>query len=158
MPSISARELRSHFSSHATTARNTQTLENRSGTCLCGRLVAEHFDQANRKRTCEELASAVRQRQAAPTSDLLALLGNVQIESLTITPDAMPGHYIARAVILDLQPMQMVAAIAATMDRIAEQHQYAVRTGWRACSDGLTIYFAASRPHSAASAQNVEAA
>lgn len=73
-------------------------------------------------------------------SELLARA--IAIESLTITADAMPGHYVARAVILDLQPTQMVAAIIATMDRIRAEYPHAVRTGWRACSDSLTIYVA----------------
>jgi hypothetical protein len=62
-------------------------------------------------------------------------------ESLTISADVMPHHYIARAVLLDLQPSQIVAALVAVEDAIREQHRHAVRTGWRACSDSLRIYF-----------------
>jgi len=77
------------------------------------------------------------------TSTLLALLGNVTLESLTISADVMPGHFVARAVIFDLQPSQMVAAIMAVEAAIKAQPSYALarRTGWRAASDGLTIYF-----------------
>ena len=63
------------------------------------------------------------------------------IESLTISRDVMPHHYIARAVILDLEPPAIVAALGATLDRIRQQHPRAVRTGWTACNDGLRIYF-----------------
>jgi hypothetical protein len=73
----------------------------------------------------------------------LAILGGVSLESLTVSADAMPGHYIARAVIFDLQPSQMVAAIIATMDAIQVTHRFARRTGWSATSDGLRIYFSA---------------
>lgn len=80
----------------------------------------------------------------APSSiSPLAILGGVSLESLTIAADAMPGHFIARAVILDLQPTQMVAAIMATMDAIQSTHRLARRTGWSATSDGLRIYFSA---------------
>jgi hypothetical protein len=65
----------------------------------------------------------------------------VALESLTISRDTMPHHYIARAVILDLQPEQMVAAIIATEAAIKQTHRFAHRSGWRAASDGLTIYF-----------------
>ncbi len=71
------------------------------------------------------------------------LAQTLAIESLTIAPDALPGHYIANARIADLQPMQMVAAIIATEARIRLTHPHATRTGWRAASDGLRIYFAA---------------
>jgi hypothetical protein len=53
----------------------------------------------------------------------------------------MPGRYVARAVILDLQPFQMVAAIMATEDEIMITHRLAHRTGWSATSDGLRLYF-----------------
>jgi hypothetical protein len=55
----------------------------------------------------------------------------------------MPGHYIAWAVIFDLQPSQMVAAIIAAMDAVKATHRFAHRTVCRATSDGLTIYFSA---------------
>jgi hypothetical protein len=80
---------------------------------------------------------------APSTVSPLAILGGVSLESLTISADAMPGHFIARAVILDLQPIQMVAAIIATMDAIQVRHRFARRTGWTATSDGLRIYFSA---------------
>lgn len=73
----------------------------------------------------------------------LAILGGVSLESLTISRDAMPGHFVARAVIFDLQPSQMVAAIIATMSAIKATYPLAFRTGWRGASDGLYIYFAA---------------
>jgi hypothetical protein len=73
----------------------------------------------------------------------LAILGGLSLESLTVSADAMPGHFVARAVILDLQPIQMVAAIIATMDAIKVTHRFARRTGWTATSDGLRIYFSA---------------
>jgi hypothetical protein len=66
---------------------------------------------------------------------------SIVFESVTISRDAMPHHYIARAVILDLEPLAIVAALAATLDRIREQHPHAVMTGWAACCDGLRIYF-----------------
>jgi hypothetical protein len=110
--------------------------------------VDEHFDASNRKRSCEELA-ATRRRQTTPPSDELAR--SIEVRSLTITPDVMPGHYVARAVILDLQPTQMVPAIMATMDRIEEHYRFDMRTGWKACSDGLTMYFTAAGPQLAAS-------
>ena len=87
------------------------------------------------------------------TASLLALASNVDLESLTISADALPHHYVARAVILDLQPASLVAAIVATMDRIKAWFPYATRTGWRATSDSLTIYFHEWRP--SASAQGV---
>ena len=73
----------------------------------------------------------------------LAILGNVQLESLTISRDAMPHHFIARAVIFDVQPSQMVAAILAVETDVKHTYPRAVTTGWRAASDGLTIYFKA---------------
>lgn len=76
----------------------------------------------------------------------LAIIAPVLLESLTISRDAMPHHFIARAVILDLCPSQMVAAIIVTMDAIKATHRHAIRTGWRAASDGLTIYFHAWTP------------
>ncbi len=77
------------------------------------------------------------------TASPLAILGNVHLESLTISADVMPGHFVARAVIFDLQPSQMVAAIMAVDDAIKTDSRYTLarRTGWRAASDGLTIYF-----------------
>ena len=60
---------------------------------------------------------------------------------MTISADVMPGHYVARAVLLDLQPSQMVAALVAVEAAIQAPHPHAVRTGWRACSDSLRVYF-----------------
>jgi hypothetical protein len=68
---------------------------------------------------------------------------SIQIESLTISGAAMPGHHTARAVIFDLQPGQMVRAIAAVEACIREQHPHFVKTGWRAASDGIYLHFAA---------------
>jgi hypothetical protein len=75
------------------------------------------------------------------TSPALSPPDSVVIESLTISRDVMPHHYIARTVILDLEPPAIVAALGATLDRIRERHPRAVRTGWTACNDGLRIYF-----------------
>jgi hypothetical protein len=63
------------------------------------------------------------------------------LDSLTISADAMPGHYVANAVLLDLQPSQMVAALIAVEAAIRAQYRFAVRTGWRACSDSLRVHF-----------------
>lgn len=79
----------------------------------------------------------------ALVSTPLAIVGAVQLESLTISPDAMPHHYVARAVILDLQPFQMVAAIMATEDAIRATYPRMHRSGWSAKSDGLRIHFSA---------------
>lgn len=76
----------------------------------------------------------------------LALIGNVQLESLTISRDAMPNHYIANAKINDLEPSQMVAAIVAVLDAIQQTYPHAARSGWSATSDGLRIYFYAWTP------------
>jgi hypothetical protein len=80
-------------------------------------------------------------RGAAAASKPLAILGGVVLESLIISPAAMRHHYVARAVILDLQPAQMVAAIMATEDAIKATYKHARRTGWTAASDGLRIHF-----------------
>jgi hypothetical protein len=81
------------------------------------------------------------QTAISPTVSTLAILGSVQLESLTISPDAMPHHYLARAVILDLQPSQMVAAIMAVEDAIRATYPRMHRSGWSATSDGLRIHF-----------------
>ena len=80
---------------------------------------------------------------SAPLNPLEALAAAVPLESLTISRDAMPHHYVARAVILDLQPSQMVAAICVVEDRIKQSYPLARRTGWRATCDGLTLFFSA---------------
>lgn len=77
----------------------------------------------------------------AAVSNPLAILGAVQLDSLTISPDVMPHHYIANAKIDDLEPSQMVAAIVATEDAIRQTYPNAHRSGWSAKSDGLRIYF-----------------
>jgi len=82
-------------------------------------------------------------RRATPLSGVELLAQLLAIESVTISADVMPGHFIANAKIADLQPSQMVAAIIATEARIRLTHPHATRTGWRAASDGLRIYFAA---------------
>ena len=82
-----------------------------------------------------EFAQAAARQQAASTAPPFT------IESLTISPDVMRHHYIARAVILDLQPTHVVEAVATTMERIHAEHPHAVRTGWTACNDGLRVYF-----------------
>jgi hypothetical protein len=70
---------------------------------------------------------------------------SIAIESLTISADAMPRHHVCRAVIYDLQPTQMVRAIAAVEARLREQFSYVHRTGWRAASDGIYLHFIASK-------------
>ena len=65
----------------------------------------------------------------------------IQIESLTITHDPMPGHHTARAVIFDPQPVDMAKAIAAVEERIRVDYPTFRKTGWRASGDGLTVYF-----------------
>jgi hypothetical protein len=75
----------------------------------------------------------------------------ITLESLTISRDAIPHHYVARAVILDLQPEDMVAAIIATEHAIKTTHPFAHRSGWSATSDGLRIYFHQWTPNSYAS-------
>jgi len=67
----------------------------------------------------------------------------IRIESLTIAPDAMRHHFTARAVILDLQPADIVKAIAAVEARIAARYPRFVTTGWRGASDGVLLYFTA---------------
>ena len=74
-----------------------------------------------------------------PTCDPSSLV----LESVTISADAMPHHFTARAVIFDLHPADMVRAIAAVEDRIRETYPWFRRTGWRAASDGLYIHFTA---------------
>jgi hypothetical protein len=76
-----------------------------------------------------------------PFTPLDALAAAIPLESLTIAPDVMPHHYTARAVIFDLQPSQMPAAILVVEDRITRMYPHARRTGWSATSDGLRIYF-----------------
>ena len=71
---------------------------------------------------------------------------DILLESVTIAADAMPHHYTARAVVLDLQPADMLNAIAATEDRIRARYPHFRRTGWRAACDGLTVYFTAWTP------------
>ena len=72
---------------------------------------------------------------------VLAIAGNIHIESLTISPDVRPHHYVANAKIDDLEPSQMVAAIVAVEDAIKQTYPNARRSGWAAKSDGLRIYF-----------------
>lgn len=76
-----------------------------------------------------------------PAVSLLSIVGNVQIESLTISRAVMPHHYLARAVILDLQPAAIVAAIVAVEDAIRAQYPNMHRSGWSATSDGLRVHF-----------------
>ncbi len=61
-------------------------------------------------------------RLTAPETlpNLLTALAPVALDSLTISRDAVPHHFIARAVILDLSPAQIVAAIVATEDEISK--------------------------------------
>jgi hypothetical protein len=75
----------------------------------------------------------------SPTADPSSIV----IESLTIAPDALKHHFTARAVILDLQPADIVKAIAAVEARIAASYPHFYTTGWRGASDGVTVYFSA---------------
>jgi hypothetical protein len=88
----------------------------------------------------------------APLSPLEALALTIPVESVTIASDAMPGHFTARAIILDLQPSQMPAAILVVEDRITRVYPHARRTGWSATSDGLRIWFYAWTPAPVAAA------
>jgi hypothetical protein len=76
-----------------------------------------------------------------PAVSLLSIVGNVQIESLTISRDVMPHHFIANAKIGDLEPSQMVAAIVAVEDAIRAQYPRMHSSGWSAKSDGLRVHF-----------------
>lgn len=76
-----------------------------------------------------------------PAISALAILGHVQLESLTIARDVMPHHYVARAVILDLQPESMVPAIVAVEQAIRATYPHMHRSGWSATSDGLRVHF-----------------
>jgi hypothetical protein len=89
------------------------------------------------------VALAVTTARDTLTHSLAADPGAVSIESLTIAADALPHHFIARAVIFDLAPDQMVPAIVATEDAIRTQYPHFRRTGWRGASDGLRLYFTA---------------
>jgi hypothetical protein len=87
-------------------------------------------------------ANAARsQAQRFAAEALAPVVTSPVLDSLTISADAMPGHYVANALLLDLQPSQMVAALIAVEAAIREQYRFAVRTGWRACSDSLRVYF-----------------
>lgn len=95
---------------------------------------------------------------AAAREQAAVVMPAVTLDSLIITPDAMPHHYIARAVILDLQPSQLVTAIGVVEDKIRRTYRHAQKTGWRAACDGLTLYFEAWTPNSGAVAPQCEAA
>jgi hypothetical protein len=82
-----------------------------------------------------DIALTAARQQAA------AVVAPIAIDSLTISADTMPHHYIARAVILDLEPTAVVPALTLTLARIRAQHPHAVQTGWTACNDGLRVYF-----------------
>lgn len=133
MSSISARELREHF-----------------GRPLATRRPVDYFGFA---------AGLVRTEAVAPTADTAVA---PSIESLMISADAMPHHYVARAVIYDLQPSQLVAAIMAVEREIKKTYPRAHRSGWRAACDGIYLYFYAwTRPPVAAvlpCAESLEAA
>lgn len=76
-----------------------------------------------------------------PFTPLSILGGAIQLDSLIISRDVMPHHFVARAWILDLQPSQMVAAIVAVETEIRKTYPHMHRSGWRASSDGLYVYF-----------------
>lgn len=67
----------------------------------------------------------------------------LQLETLSIEPDAMRHHFIARARILDLQPSHMVAAITLVEQEIRAIYPQMCTTGWRGASDGILLYFTA---------------
>jgi hypothetical protein len=52
----------------------------------------------------------------------------------------------------------MVAALMAVEDRIKQSYPHAVRTGWRAACDSLTVYFTAYTARPPAVAHVVRAA
>lgn len=59
---ITAHELAAHYGGTGLTLmqqyRLAQLRADRKGTCIsCGRFVADHFDQSNRKLSCAEAAS-----------------------------------------------------------------------------------------------------
>ena len=83
---------------------------------------------------------------ATRSVSILTIAGNVHIESLTISPDVMPHHYVANAKIDDLDPSQMVAAIVAVEGAVRAQYPQMHRSGWSAKSDGLRLYFHAWTP------------
>jgi hypothetical protein len=115
---------------------------------LSARELRDHFRPRTRPNYLTVAATAAR-AQAARLAETLAPAVTppaVVLDSLTISADALPHHYIARAVLLDLQPSQMVAALVAVEAAIQVQHPHAVRTGWRACSDSLRVYFSAWSP------------
>lgn len=83
----------------------------------------------------------------APFTPLEALIATLPpLASLVITAAPLPHHYTARAIFLDLQPTQLVAAICVVEDRIKQQYPHARRTGWNATGDGLRVYFRAWTP------------
>jgi hypothetical protein len=129
---ITARELRNHFGPRDTAPSRRRHIDYFA--------IAAH------------LAREQAARQTTPET------GDPQIDSLTISRDLMPHHYIARAVILDLQPSELVAAVGSTMDEITKQYPHAVRTGWRAECDGLRIYFYAWSADGAFAAQTARVA
>ena len=103
--------------------------------------------EANANRLNAEI-DGFRQRTSSaalfpriPSSVAVEAAAPVVLDSLTISADVMPGHYVANAVLLDLQPSQMVAALVAVEAAIRAQYQHAVRTGWRAASDSLRVFF-----------------
>jgi hypothetical protein len=108
-----------------------------------------HFRPRTRPNYLTLAATAARAQAARLAAETLAPAVTppaIVLDSLTIAADAMPHHYIARAVILDLQPGQLIAALIAVEAAIQGRHPHAVRTGWRACSDSLRVYFSAWSP------------
>ena len=75
------------------------------------------------------------------SSPLAILAAAIQLDSLCISRDVMPHHYVARAWILDLQPSQIVAAIVAVEAEIKKTYPLMHRSGWRASAEGLYLYF-----------------
>jgi hypothetical protein len=113
---------------------------------ISARELRAHFGPRTHSRYLTLAATIARidaaRRAIRPVSTLEATAAALQLDSLTVTPDAMRGHYIARARILDLQPSQMVAAICRVEAQIRQTYPDAHRTGWSGACDGLTLYFA----------------
>lgn len=104
---------------------------------LTARELRDHFSRRRITRpNYFALAAAAARQQAASVAT-----AEIVLDSLVITADAMPHHYIARAVILDLQPSDLVSAIDTVEETIRRTYPTAQRTGWRGACDGLTLYF-----------------
>lgn len=108
------------------------------------RELREHFGRRSFFTVAANVARAdAAVRAGRRASALEATAAALELDNLTITPDALKGHFVARAHITDLQPSQMTAAIARVEEEIRKTYPWAHRTGWSGACDGLTLYFAA---------------